>query len=212
MHFISQWKAVVLSLIAVTTIFVAWDVVFTIEGVWGFNPDYLLGINILHLPIEEWMFFLLIPYASFFIHYALQYFYPKLQLSLKSAQILTIVLIILALLVALFNMNKAYTFVNYGFLSLVLILGLLKGKHLLQRFYLSYLLILIPFFITNGILTGSFIENEVVWYNNNENLGIRLFTIPIEDLGYAFSMIFLNIFLIEFWRKKLRLPVLKTKD
>lgn len=212
MRFISQWKAVLLSLIMVTTIFIAWDVVFTIDGVWGFNPDYLLGINILHLPLEEWMFFLLIPYASFFIHYALQYFYPKLQLSDKSTQIITVVLILLTLLVALLNTNKSYTFVNYGFLSLVLIVGLLKGKHLLQRFYISYLLILIPFFFTNGILTGSFIENEVVWYNNNENLGIRLFTIPIEDLGYAFSLIFLNILLIEYWRIKLRLPALKTRN
>ncbi len=211
MNFISQWKAVLLSLITVTTIFIAWDVVFTINGVWGFNPDYLLGINILHLPIEEWMFFLLIPYASFFIHYSLQYFFPKVQLSIKSTQIITVLLIGLVLFAAVFNKNKAYTFVNYSFLSVVLFLGLIKAKKILQRFYLSYLIILIPFIIVNGVLTGSFIENEVVWYNNEENLGMRFFTIPIEDFGYAFSMIFLNVYLIEYWRKKLKLPALKTR-
>lgn len=211
MNFISQWKAVLLSLITVTTIFIAWDVVFTINGVWGFNPDYLLGINILHLPIEEWMFFLLIPYASFFIHYSLQYFFPKFQLSIKSTQIITVLLIGLVLFAAVFNMNKAYTFVNYSFLNVVLFLGLIKAKKILQRFYLSYLIILIPFIIVNGVLTGSFIENEVVWYNNEENLGLRFFTIPIEDFGYAFSMIFLNVYLIEYWRKKLKLPALKTR-
>ncbi|MCB0409065.1 MAG: lycopene cyclase domain-containing protein, partial [Flavobacteriales bacterium] len=88
---------------------------------------------------------------------------------------------------------------------------IMKGKHLLQRFYVSYPIILIPFLLINGILTGSFIENEVVWYNDMENLGIRLFTIPIEDFAYAFSMIFLNVFLIEYWRKKLKLPALKTR-
>jgi lycopene cyclase domain-containing protein len=56
--------------------------------------------------------------------------------------------------------------------------------------------ILIPFLIVNGILTGSFIDGEVVWYNNNENLGIRFFTIPIEDFGYGFSMILFNLLLI----------------
>jgi len=56
---------------------------------------------------------------------------------------------------------------------------------------------LIPFFIVNGILIGSFIEEPVVWYNNTENLGIRLGTVPIEDIGYAFVMLFSNIILIE---------------
>ena len=68
-------------------------------------------------------------------------------------------------------------------------------------FYITFLIILIPFFIVNGILTGSFIEDQVVWYNNAENLGIRMGTIPIEDAGYAFSMIFLSIILIEKFKK-----------
>jgi lycopene cyclase domain-containing protein len=60
---------------------------------------------------------------------------------------------------------------------------------------------LIPFFIVNGILTGSFIHQEVVWYNNAENLGIRLFTVPVEDAFYAFSMLFANLILIEKFKK-----------
>lgn len=211
MSFISQWKAIALALISVSTIFIIWDVIFTINGVWGFNSDYLLGINILHLPIEEWMFFLLIPYASFFIHYSLLFFFPKTQLPKKSTKWITLLLILFSLIVAILNNDKAYTFVNYSFLAFTLMVGLLYGKQLLQRFYLSFLIILIPFFVINGILTGSFIENEVVWYNNAENLGIRLFTVPIEDIGYAFSMIFLNVFLIEKFRKLFKLPALKTR-
>jgi lycopene cyclase domain-containing protein len=56
---------------------------------------------------------------------------------------------------------------------------------------------LIPFFIVNGILTGTGIENEVVWYNNDENLGIRMLTIPIEDSVFAFSLILLNLLLFK---------------
>jgi lycopene cyclase domain-containing protein len=44
-----------------------------------------------------------------------------------------------------------------------------------------------------------------VWYNNNENLGLRVFTIPVEDFAYAFSMILYNFLLIEQlikWRSK----------
>jgi lycopene cyclase domain-containing protein len=46
------------------------------------------------------------------------------------------------------------------------------------------------------------IESEVVWYNDMENLGIRVFTIPIEDFGYAFSLIFLNLILLHFFEEK----------
>ena len=59
------------------------------------------------------------------------------------------------------------------------------------------MILLIPFFIVNGILTGSFIAEEVVWYNNSENLNIRIFTVPIEDIVYAFSLILSNLILIK---------------
>lgn len=61
---------------------------------------------------------------------------------------------------------------------------------------------LFPFFIVNGILTGSGIVDQVVWYNNQENLGLRVFTIPIEDITYAFSLIIVNLFIIDYLNKK----------
>ncbi len=67
------------------------------------------------------------------------------------------------------------------------------NPELLQSFYITFLFMLIPFFIVNGILTGTGIEGNIVWYNDEENLGIRLGTIPIEDTVYAFSMILMNL-------------------
>ena len=73
----------------------------------------------------------------------------------------------------------------------------------------NYPIILIPFFIVNGILTGTGLEEPVVWYNDYRNLGIRLLNIPIEDVVYGFEMILLTIFFYAFYVKKLKL-VLKT--
>ena len=158
---------------------------------------YYLGFTLFKMPIEEWLFFFCIPYACLFSHYAIQYFKPNWITPLPLAKALTIVLIILAIALAIFNLDKLYTSVNFSILAVVLILGLKLNMLQLQRFYISFLFILIPFLIVNGVLTGSLIDQEIVWYNNSENLGIRLFTIPIEDIGYAFNLLFINILLLE---------------
>lgn len=197
MRFIQHWKAVLLSLTIMATIFLIWDAIFTKNGVWGFNPEYHLPFTLLEMPIEEWLFFFCIPYASVFIHYALEYFRPQLLLSKTFTRIVSIVFIGILIPVIYLNADKDYTFVNYTLVILVLLVGLFSGLQHLQRFYIAFLIILIPFFIVNGILTGSGLEEPVVWYNNAENLGIRLATIPIEDIGYAFTLLFGNVLLIE---------------
>ncbi|MFY0604098.1 MAG: lycopene cyclase domain-containing protein [Flavobacteriaceae bacterium] len=203
MRFINHWKAVLASLILVSAIFLIWDAIFTKNGVWGFNPDYHLNFLLFGMPIEEWLFFFCIPYASMFIHYSFEYFKPNLLLSKKMTQGITIGLLLILVPVVLLHSDKDYTFVNYSLLIFTLAVGFRFGIQYLQRFYIAFLVILIPFFIVNGILTGTGLDEPVVWYNNDENLGIRLLTIPIEDIGYAFTMIFGNVFLVEKLKNKL---------
>ena len=95
------------------------------------------------------------------------------------------------------NDTKSYTLASFMILILTILYGLLYHRPLLQKFYITFLIILIPFFIINGTLTGSFIESPIVWYNNKENLGIRLTTIPIEDIAYCFSLLFGNLMIFE---------------
>ena len=65
-----------------------------------------------------------------------------------------------------------------------------------------YFVTLIPFFIVNGLLTGSFIPEEVVYYNDAENLGIRLGTIPIEDAVYGLLMLLMNVTWYEYFKSR----------
>ncbi|MCH2033082.1 MAG: lycopene cyclase domain-containing protein [Tenacibaculum sp.] len=202
MRFIKHWKAVLLSLTIVATVFLVWDAIFTQNRVWGFNPDYHLPYLLFGMPIEEWMFFFCIPYASIFIHYSLEYFKPNFLIPKDITRAITVTVISTLIPILFFNWGKAYTTVNYSFLIVLLVISLFYGLEYLRRFYIAFLIILIPFFIVNGILTGTGLEEPVVWYNNDENLGIRLLTIPIEDIGYAFTMLFGNVFLIEKFKKK----------
>jgi lycopene cyclase domain-containing protein len=197
MHFIEHWRAVFLSIILVAVPFIAWDIIFTDRGVWGFNPDYHLNLQIFGLPLEEILFFICIPYASIFTHYALIHYFGKVALPSKLVKVISISLFIIFAICTLFAYPKLYTTVNFIlFLILILYSLILKENHL-SRFYITFLIILLPFFLVNGILTGSFIEGEVVWYDNDENLGVRLGSIPIEDIIYAFNLIYLNLILIE---------------
>ena len=105
------------------------------------------------------------------------------------------------LLIVLFY-DRWYPLINYSFAVILIFLVLKYRKDLLQQYYLTFLVMLIPFFIVNGILTGSFIEEQIVWYDNTQNLGVRMFTIPVEDSMYAFTMILTPLVLTEYFEKR----------
>ncbi|MCP4882300.1 MAG: lycopene cyclase domain-containing protein [Flavobacteriales bacterium] len=197
-----QWKALFLGLLITLVPFIIWDVYFTLQGYWGFNEVYLSGLKLIHLPIEEWLFFICIPYACVFTHLSILEINPNLSLSQKTSQGITIGLFIIFVVVLLFNFNRAYTSVDMIFAIITLALVHKFNPELLQSFYITFLFMLIPFFIVNGILTGTGIEGNIVWYNDEENLGIRLGTIPIEDTVYAFSMILMNLSLFYKFKSK----------
>ena len=103
------------------------------------------------------------------------------------------------LLLSLLNYDKLYTFITFLFLALyILALELILKVKYMGRFYFAYLVVLIPFLIVDGVLTGSFIEEEVVWYNNLENLDVRIFTIPVEDAFYGMLLILMNVSIYEY--------------
>jgi len=201
LQFHKYWKSLFIANILTMCIFIPWDVTFTNNSFWGFNSTYFLGFELFGLPIEEWLFFICIPYACIFTHYALIHYFPNAKVKVKTVKIISYLLIVTLILVAFLNYDKWYTLINFLYAIIVLVVVLKTKTELLQFFFLTFLVMLIPFFIVNGILTGSLIENEVVWYDNHENLGIRLFTIPIEDTVYAFSLILTNLYIITFFKK-----------
>jgi lycopene cyclase domain-containing protein len=193
LQFWRQWKYLFPAIFVVAAVYIFFDVLLTKAGVWGFNPHYHSNILLFNLPIEEWLFFIVIPYASIFLHDAFVLYFPQIKLNNRLSKIITVALLIILVLLVLFNLDKIYTVYIYSTLIFTLLIYLFSKSNIINQFYFTFLLILIPFLIVNGVLTGSFIESEVVWYNNEENLGIRFFTIPVEDFAYGFSMIFLSL-------------------
>ena len=196
--FYKKWKWAGPAILIPAIPFLIWDEYFTQLGVWGFNPDYLTGISIGSLPLEEILFFICIPYACLFTYFALNHLIKR-DLLWRSHEIISSVLIIALSVAGIYFIEQAYTATTFILLACFLsYLVLKKRARFVGRFYVAFAVILIPFFIVNGILTGSFIEGEVVWYDNDENLGIRLGTIPLEDVFYGLLLLIMNVSLYEF--------------
>jgi lycopene cyclase domain-containing protein len=206
-YFFAYWKALWPAIIITASVFIAWDIYFTQQGIWGFNPSYLLGIYIVNLPLEEVLFFICIPYACVFSYEAINYFIKKDFLKPISVCI-SAILVATSLAIAIANMDKWYTCSTFFSLAgLVFYLQFVKQVAYLSKFYRVYLFILIPFFLVNGLLTGSVIQDEVVWYNDLHNLGVRLGTIPVEDTFYGMLLILLNVAIYEGLKTKFKIDL-----
>ncbi len=183
--------------IAITILFLIWDAIFTAKGIWSFNPDYTLGLNIYNLPLEELLFFVCIPFSCLFTYHCSTIFL-KIQWNQKTEFYFILCFSLILLLTGIIYLDKSYTAVTCISTAILLLTIKFYFKvEWLSQLFSVYGVLLIPFFIVNGILTGTGLEEPVVLYNNAENLGIRLLTIPIEDAVYGFELILLNIFLYQ---------------
>ncbi len=191
------WPGVFLGIAVMSLLFVPWDVWFTSKQVWGFNDKYITGIEIGGLPIEEWMFFLVVPFACAFIYEVLNYFLPISPLKRVQDKI-TAGLILVSFVLSVVFVDRLYTFTTFSLLCLFLMWHLLINRSpYLGQFYLAFIIIQIPFLLINGALTGLFTQEPIVWYNNAENMSLRVLTIPLDDIGYNMLMLLIVITVLE---------------
>lgn len=196
-HFVGWWRALAVGIFCNALYFIPTDAWFTARGIWAFSNTYTLGPRLAGLPVEEWMFFLTVPFACVFI-YACVKTLVRVRYT-RAWGFFGWALVAVAGGTALLHTDKAYTFVKLGSAALFLALYLLlTDKRDLGNFLLAYLLTEIPFLLVNGVLTYL----PVVTYNDAENLGIRIsdvtgvafLNIPIEDNFYSLMMLTLTVF------------------
>jgi lycopene cyclase domain-containing protein len=202
--FYKKWKYLLPAIIIPAIIFLIWDEVFTQTNVWGFNNEYLTGYYIATLPIEEILFFVCVPYACVFVYFMLNYSIEKDYLY-PHHELISSALIIFLMVLGTYYIEKWYTGVTFLSLAILLAYTVLKLRpRYMGRFYFAFAVLLIPFFLVNGILTGSFIPGEVVWYNNAHNLNVRIGTIPVEDIFYAMLLVLMNVGIFEWLQERAR--------
>ena len=202
LQFYKQWKYLIPSIVVIALFYIVGDIYYTKIGVWGFNRTHLSNIFLFKLPIEEWLFFLAIPYASIFLHDVLHAYFPSFQLPIYVSRRLSIFFFLMALVTLLLYLDKAYTVYILTIFIIIITVSYFDKSDTINRFYCTFLIILIPFVLVNGVLTGAFTAEPVVWYDHSENLNLRFITIPIEDFIYGFTMLLGAIMLRNRLKKK----------
>ena len=178
-------------------IFVILNIRFREFEIIYYNPDYLTGKNIFNLPIEEWLFLLVVSLFSFAIYLQVKIKFENFE---KPKLFLTISLVLLVVfgLTAWFSRSKLVPFFVFFLLTIYFGYTIFRNRFAkyFSKFYVAYVIAVIPFFLMKGILYSL----PVILYSNEHTLGIRLLSVPVEDFGFFFLLMLINISIFEYLR------------
>lgn len=193
-----KWKYALPAMVLPALFYIAWDIYFTHKGVWSFNESCVIGrpFYFLNLPIEEVLFFFVIPYCCLFIYECFRVYFRNLKNKSHDKVILKVIAGIL-IITGLINYNRMYTLWTFILTGSFIILVFMYKKHFRHfdatSFIISYSITLVPFLFVNGYLTSI----PVIRYNDAENLGIKISTIPVEDVFYGMLLVMMNVVIYE---------------
>lgn len=194
--FYRKWKFLFPAMLIPAVFYILWDIYFVSKGIWSFNERYITGIKLYNIPLEEIMFFFVVPYCCVFIYECVLFYFPRLK-NHKSSDRVLMGLAIILLVIGFYFSSRHYTSWTFIFNSVFIALLFLWRDSIKKFdttvFLVSYGIILFPFLVVNGFLTAI----PVVLYNNAENLGLRIYTIPLEDVFYGMLLILMNIIIYE---------------
>lgn len=196
-HFGAFLKASVLVAIP----FIAWDVWFTAKGVWWFNINYTMGLNIAGLPLEEWLFFIFIPFSCIFTYYSIDKFFKMEWLS-GFNNLIVFITVIVCSVTALLYYDKIYTLItSLSAILTVVYLHFIAKVDWISKASLVFTILMLGFLPVNGILTGTGLDTPIVNYNPDDFLGIRILTIPIEDSVYGYTQFLLVLYFFKHFKQ-----------
>lgn len=175
--------------------FLLWDIRFTEVGIWSYDTDFTIGIFHKSLPIEQWLVYLVFPVTALLVYEIMKTRFRTLDLNTVFTAVALLLVIVLAVFAYLFRV-RIYTFFSFLFTTIYLAYTIFRKqfKPNLTYFFLTYLIILIPYFILNWILTW----NLAIEYHQEQVLNVWIGMIPIENFVYLFLLLLINITVYEY--------------
>jgi lycopene cyclase domain-containing protein len=197
-YFIDRWPYVLPAIAIAAIPYLIWDALVTGRH-WMFSETYTLTIRLANLPLEEWLFFLTVPFACLFTWEMITKYLPDRHTDTgRTVRYLSLLFPAAGLI--FFYYGREYSGLVMFFLTFVIYLDSVLETNLVyqKRFYWYLLLIVVFTFMFNGYLTA----RPVVLYNEAYQTGLRLITIPVEDFGYGTSLLVLCTVIYESLKQK----------
>jgi lycopene cyclase domain-containing protein len=197
-RYVNQWPAALAAALLTAVPFVAWDWYMTMHGAWSFNPRHVLAPRVLSLPLEEILFFVVVPFSCLFLYEVLGAYVGDREARPRRLPWLGAAALCAGLSVAAWP--RLYTSTILAASALFLAAAGAAAPRVLarQRFWLAILISYGPFLLMNGVLTAV----PVVLYAPAAILGARLYTIPVEDFLYSFAMLGTALVLFSAMRRR----------
>jgi lycopene cyclase domain-containing protein len=148
------------------------------------------------LPLEEILFFIVVPYCCMFIYECIRCYFPAIKNKAAADVFLKCLGAVLLITGGIFY-QKQYSCCTFIFTGLFIFIIYGCRKYFTTfdaaSFLTAYAVCLIPFLIVNGFLTAL----PVITYNHNQNFNTRIYTIPFEDAFYGMLLILMNVVIYE---------------
>ena len=181
----SDWLQLLWVYLFVSIPFVIVDSISHARGWWAYSADQVGAVTFLGLPIEECLFFFVIPFACLYLFSAMQrlkvlqveirkhWMYVALLLAVSSAGIIAVM------------QPLERTVVDAVLFAAVVGVFIGVRPRLTRAFAIWVFAVIILFYVTNSILTGI----PIVTYDHAFGSAIRVGPVPIEDFWYNFSLL-----------------------
>ena len=185
-----KYLPLIISILIVAPFYIVWDELAVIYGTWSFNGKMVIGLYFFRIPIEEVLFFIVVPFSTLLIYEGLD-----LQaLSKKSGAWIFIPVLVTGIffaLIGLLNLDHSYTAIASFFVAGTLFLSAFLDSELIRRARTWAFMVIsfIPFIIFDHIL----VSLPVFTYGKDAIIGIRIFQIPMEEYFYVFSLLLLYL-------------------
>jgi hypothetical protein len=195
---IKKIRFLIVPSLIVTIIFSETGVFFAGLKVWTFDPAYLVGITYRQLPLEMYLFYFTFSFANLGIYNYLNAKFPKNDLQKYSLSLSNLMLGIMVAIL-FFAYTKWYTATTFTLLFLLMLYIEYKNQlRFMYKFYRAFVVCLIPFYISFGILCNI----PIITYKATETINVNLFKIPFETHFYMMGMLLLGIYFTEVFKSR----------
>lgn len=197
--YIKNFRYVLPAIFVSAFLFLLWDIKFTDVGIWSYKEKFTLGVFHKGLPLEQWLFYFIVPFSALFVYEFLKERRPNLDYNNVFTAVSLILLIVFAIVAYKYRL-RFYTFFCFLFavvyFAYVIFRRQFKGH--LTHFFFSYFVMLVPYLILSGFLTWS----TAVEYHQEQVLNVWIMMVPIENLVYLFLLLIINTTVYEYLAEK----------